>query len=367
MSSKPTVLVLGGVGFVGRHFVTYLVENQLASEIRVVDKTMPVTSYLTKRQTEVFEQVEYVQGNLSDQAHIESAFERADNSTFDYVFNCAGETRYSLNELFYEQRIFNLSTRNAQEAAKRGVKCFVELSTAEIYESDKKPSNEKGKIKPWTTIAKYKARAEEEIKKIPNLNYVILRPAIIYGTGATTGLTPRLVCGRIYKHLDEPMKDLWTKDLKISTVHVNDVVRAMWQVATRYSDPSQSNEGSRIYNLADSDLGKLSQLIGGIFGIETGFQNRTVNTLVEKDLDSAVEEINEKHIGPWGTLLEKANITISPVSPYIDKELLLHNALSIDGTLITREIGFEYTVPQLTEEKLREIIDGFKELNGWPN
>ena len=67
MSSKPTVLVLGGVGFVGRHFVTYLVENQLASEIRVVDKTMPVTSYLTRKQTEAFEQVEYVQGNLSDQ------------------------------------------------------------------------------------------------------------------------------------------------------------------------------------------------------------------------------------------------------------------------------------------------------------
>lgn len=65
MSPKPTVLVLGGVGFIGRKFVAYLTEHDLASEIRVMDKVLPQTAYLNKRCTAAFEKVEFMQGNLS--------------------------------------------------------------------------------------------------------------------------------------------------------------------------------------------------------------------------------------------------------------------------------------------------------------
>jgi len=52
-----------------------------------------------------------------------------------------------------------------------------------------KPSDEDSKQKPWTTIAKYKQKAEEEIKKIPNLNYIIVRPAIVYGPSDNAGIS----------------------------------------------------------------------------------------------------------------------------------------------------------------------------------
>jgi nucleoside-diphosphate-sugar epimerase len=67
MSPKPTVLVLGGVGFIGRKFVAYLTENDLASEIRVIDKVLPQTAYLNERCRAAFERVEFMQGNLSSQ------------------------------------------------------------------------------------------------------------------------------------------------------------------------------------------------------------------------------------------------------------------------------------------------------------
>ena len=44
---KPKVLVLGGVGFIGRNFVKYCVDNGLASKVRVVDKKLPATAYLS--------------------------------------------------------------------------------------------------------------------------------------------------------------------------------------------------------------------------------------------------------------------------------------------------------------------------------
>ena len=66
MAPQPTVLVLGGVGFIGRNFVAHLVENDLAAEIRVVDKVLPQTAYLNQRFKNAFTKVEFMQGNLSN-------------------------------------------------------------------------------------------------------------------------------------------------------------------------------------------------------------------------------------------------------------------------------------------------------------
>lgn len=55
-----------GCGFIGRNFVTYLVKNDLASAIRVVDKVPPQVAWLNKIHGEAFnsEIVEYKSANL---------------------------------------------------------------------------------------------------------------------------------------------------------------------------------------------------------------------------------------------------------------------------------------------------------------
>jgi nucleoside-diphosphate-sugar epimerase len=60
------VLVLGGVGFIGRNLVWYLIENNLVASVRVVDKVLPATAYLSHRDKKVFAnpRVEFKQGNL---------------------------------------------------------------------------------------------------------------------------------------------------------------------------------------------------------------------------------------------------------------------------------------------------------------
>ena len=61
------VLVLGGVGMIGRNFVKYLLDNNLAESIRVVDKVLPATAFLGKGHAEAFKdpKVEFKQGNLT--------------------------------------------------------------------------------------------------------------------------------------------------------------------------------------------------------------------------------------------------------------------------------------------------------------
>ena len=66
MSNKPKVLVLGGLGFTGKNFIQYLVENELASYIRVADKVLLETVHLNEKQREAFKKVEVHQKDLVD-------------------------------------------------------------------------------------------------------------------------------------------------------------------------------------------------------------------------------------------------------------------------------------------------------------
>lgn len=61
------VVVAGGVGFIGRHLVRYLVENSLASKVLVLDKVLPEVAGLSEAEMAVFkgDSVIFKQMNLA--------------------------------------------------------------------------------------------------------------------------------------------------------------------------------------------------------------------------------------------------------------------------------------------------------------
>ncbi|KAI9219274.1 NAD-dependent epimerase/dehydratase [Blastocladiella britannica] len=363
-----TILVLGGIGFIGRNFVASLLSKGVpAGDIRVVDKCIPATAWLSESHKAAIDQVEFRQANLVNPASIEKAFARDDGKPWDAVVNLAAETKYSQSESVYEEKIVLLSVHCAKEAAKQKAGVFIEVSTAQVYDGEKKAWDESGKIKPWTGIAKAKAKAEDELKKIAGLNLIIVRPAIVYGPGDIQGITPRLICGHVYRHLKQEMKLLWTKDLRINTVHVDDVSGALYALAEHYKDKPANAE---VYNLADkqdTDQETINTHIRAIFGIETGFQGSIISQFAKLNLDSVVEDVNDAHMGPWSELLKSSSIANSPLTPYLDQELLYNNHLQIVGNKIESVPGFTYTVPNVTEAKVREVVDGYKQQGIWPN
>jgi hypothetical protein len=67
LRSKASVLLLGGCGFVGRNFLLFLLNEQLISYVKVVDKITPLMAYMHPLHMTCFDSplVEFQQADLT--------------------------------------------------------------------------------------------------------------------------------------------------------------------------------------------------------------------------------------------------------------------------------------------------------------
>nr|XP_049692990.1 uncharacterized protein LOC110371682 [Helicoverpa armigera] len=362
-NSKPRVVVLGGCGFIGRNLVEYLISNDLVSALRVVDKTPPQLAFLNPTHSKVFEdpRIEYKSANLINTTSCASALDPGDKAPWDLVVNCAGETRVGQTEAVYSEGLYTLSTNVAKQCAKLKVGRLVEISSGQMHSSDK-PQKEECAVEPWTTEAKMKSKVEKELKNMgTELNYTIIRPAIVYGVGDRRSLTPRLLYGGIYKHLNETMKLLWTADLKMNTVHVRDVCRAIWCLGTR---PDANRAVFNVVDDADSTQGSLAELVADIFKINHDYYGTAISTLAKNDITSVAEEANDKHLTAWAEVCRKYSLQHTPLEPSAGAELLLNKQLCLDGSRLRQLLPLD--VPKPTVDNLKEVLEDYASMNLFP-
>ncbi|KAI9821444.1 MAG: hypothetical protein M1826_000680 [Phylliscum demangeonii] len=371
---KPTVLIIGGLGYLGRFLALHLHQNALASDVRLVDKVLPQLAWLAPEFAEACAPEKFMQADASKEQSLGRIFDRPDGRPWDYVFNCGGETRYSQEDEVYRVRTLQLSVAAATEAAKRKAKVFVEVSTGMVYKPDSAPRTETDKTKPWMKLAKYKLMAEEELAKIPGLNLVILRLAHVYGEYGSKYVGTALSLARVYQHLGKELKWLWTKDLRVNTVHVTDAARALWLAAEWYDQGKPGWQASwgavPIFNVVDhgnTSQGTMEQIIGRVFNIPTGFQGQVVSIFARFHLDEVVDDVNDEILGPWADLLQAAGITRpGPLSPFMEKELLKDMDLSMNGARFEAVAGMRYRHPEINQDEVEKMIESYRRMNWWP-
>jgi nucleoside-diphosphate-sugar epimerase len=313
-----------------------------------------------------------MQADASRPQSLGRVFDLPDSQTFDYVFNCGGETRYSQDDEVYKLRSYDLSLSLAQEAARRNVKAYVELSSATVYDSKRDPPRkESSKLKPSLKQAKWKLQAEEDMSKIPNLPLVILRLPNVYGPYSGQWMGTQLALARVYQSIEKELKWLWGPELRTHTVHVDDVVRACWSAADWRANQTQSGATAEpnhisqpptptspshskgplptasVFNVVDkgdTSQGTMANIIKELFPIGTGFQNAIINTYARVSLEHVVDELNDETLDPWAELQQSAGIDAGagPLSPFMEKELLRDADLCIDGSRFEQTVGFRY-------------------------
>ncbi|KAJ4372469.1 hypothetical protein N0V83_004243 [Neocucurbitaria cava] len=368
---KPAVLIIGGLGYTGRHLTKYIHDNKLASELRIVDKHLPELAWLAPEFKEACSRERFIQADAAQERSLPRIFDREGGAQFDYVYNCGGETRFSQEERVYELRSYGLSLALGREAAKRKVKCFVELSTGMVYKPDSTPRKETDKLKPWSNLAKWKLKSEEDLAKIDGLNLMVMRMAHVYGPYTSKFLSTALCMARVYQAKGKEMRFLWKEDLRTNTVHIDDTVRALWHGAEWYTQQQPlPRKPTPIFNIVDHNntaQKHTAKLMHDIFNIETGFHGTLISAFARLNLDHVVDEVNDETLDPWAELQQAAGISQStPLSPFMEKEVLRDADLSLDGSAFEKTTGFKYQHEKLTKESVVEVVESYKRMNWWP-
>ena len=328
-----------------------------------------------------------MQADASREQSLDRIFTLPSGRKVSYVFNCGGETRYSQDPSVYVLRSTGLTTTLATYiASMEHPPVLVEFGTGMVY---KPPSSstissggcsETAQLKPWLKIAKAKLQAEEALERLvkeKGLNYVCLRLAHVYGEYDVGFLARGLCLARVYQELNRELKWLWTKDLRINTVHVSDVCVAAWKAAewcaaNPAATAAQSQKEDRAFNLVDDGDTRqetLATIVSKIFNIETGFQGSLVSQFAKLHLDSVVDDVNEEILQPWADMLKQKGLDGgqgSPLTPFMEKELLKDHNLCLDGKKARQVLGWSVERPRLTEEGVREILTSYERMKWWP-
>ena len=129
-------------------------------------------------------------------------------------------------------------------------------------------------------------------------------------------------------------------------------------------------EINTIWNICDSGnttQGVMSDILGKLFNIKTGFYGVLISNFARLNLSSIVDEANDKHMKPWNELCARNNIRATPLDPYMDKELLSSNHLYIDGTGISTKTGFKYKYDKISIDLIKEVVLDAIDQNLFPN
>lgn len=150
---------------------------------------------------------------------------------------------------------------------------------------------------------------------------------------------------------------------KVHTVHVQDLVRAIWHVANNPKPGVTYN----VVDQGDTTQRDYAQAMSSLFSVETEFLGIVMTWVAQKITNSEIaDHVNDEALGPWAELLQKANISNSPISPWIEADQVNMMSLAMDGSRFVKETGFSFDYPKFSIEKMKEMLQDARTLGIFP-
>lgn len=178
-----TLLVTGGAGFIGSHFIKYILKKYENYKIINLDKLTYCANLKNLKEVEANPNYSFVQGDITDSALVDDLAKKS-----DYIINFAAETHVD-NSIKNPENFVKTNVYGAYvllEAAKNNnIEKFLQISTDEVYGSiEVGKFSENSPLAPNSPYSASKASADMLARsyfKTYNLPILITRCSNNYG------------------------------------------------------------------------------------------------------------------------------------------------------------------------------------------
>lgn len=238
-------------------------------------------------------------------------------------------------------------------------------------------------MQPWHKLAKWKLKAAEELLKIPDLQYCALRMPHVYGEYNAGYFAMAICLARVHLELGQDLELLYSKDVKVNTLHVRDAASALWRAAEwraelgklDRSDPKtpelfRDPKMPIAFNVVDhndTQQEHLANALAEVFNLKIKFLGSIVSTLAKLSLDDAVDDMNEVSLQEWADLIERSKIERpGPIGPFLELDVLKDQDMSIDGEFFEKTTGWKPKYEKFDANSVREMVESYKRMGWWP-
>lgn len=142
---------------------------------------------------------------------------------------------------------------------------------------------------------------------------------------------------------------LWDSKIKVNTIHIHDVCRALGFLI-------QKSQPFSMYNLVDdgdTTYGDIVSIISELFNIQVKFAGKVKTLMAKIFLDGIISAHNNKYLKNWLELTQSFGVTRTPIEVTVYKELLEGKSNCIDNTAL-KKIGFQCIYSKITKELVHQ-------------
>ena len=115
-----------------------------------------------------------------------------------------------------------------------------------------------------------------------------------------------------------------------------------------------------------SAQGSFNTILSSLFNVHPTFVGSFFSRCASLHLSNLAHDANDKHVPQFTQLCQLSHIHFTPITPYLDEDVLTGQSLCIDGTRICHDLPSFHYQHQINPSLVKQQLDAFIEQQLFP-